>query len=135
VAKLQSPVSLARFVAHAATALLLTLPLPAYAQTVEADFRGCDGSGTCRFRVAAPHPPDQTELLVRPDGIPRPTGDAEMARRLRDRLNALLSNMIHQVKCIELHALRELDDDTFAAKVTVHGVDVALDPIILEMRK
>jgi hypothetical protein len=114
---------------------MLTLPLPAYAQSVEADFRGCDISGKCRFRVVALHSSDQTEFLVRPDGVPSPTGDAEAARRLRDRLNALLSNMIHQAKRIELHALRELDDDTFAAKVTVHGVDVASDPIILEMRK
>jgi hypothetical protein len=114
---------------------MLAAPLLAHAQSVEADFRGCDISGMCRFQVAVRLPPDQIELLVRPDGLPQPAGDADMARRLRDRLNALLSNMIHQAKRIELHDLRALDDGTFAARVTVHGVDVALDPIILDMRK
>ncbi|MEQ1880860.1 MAG: hypothetical protein ABL878_07790 [Burkholderiales bacterium] len=126
--------SIARFVAHATVGLMLAPPLLGYAQSVEADFRGCDVSGICRFRVEAPHPPGQAELLVRPEGIPQSTGDPEMALALRDRLNALLSNMIHQAKRIELHSLREIGDGTFAATVTVHGVDVALDPIIVELR-
>jgi hypothetical protein len=53
---------------------------------------------------------------------------------MRDRLNALLSDMIHQAKHIELHDLRKLNDDTFAATVTVNGANVASDPIVLELR-
>jgi hypothetical protein len=34
-----------------------------------------------------------------------------------------------------LHDLRELDDGTFAATVTVNGEDVASDPILLELRQ
>jgi len=54
---------------------------------------------------------------------------------MRNRLNALLANMIHQDKHIVLRDLRELDDGTFAAAVTVNGVDVASDPILLELQK
>lgn len=51
---------------------------------------------------------------------------------IRDRLNALLANMIHQSKRIELHDVRELEDGTFAAQVTVNGVKLGLDPMLLE---
>ena len=54
---------------------------------------------------------------------------------VRDRLNALLANMIHQAKRIVLHDLRELDDGTFAATVTVNGLAVASDPILVQLRE
>lgn len=53
---------------------------------------------------------------------------------VRDRLNALLASMIHQHKQIILHNLRELDDGTFAAAVTVNGANLASDPILVELR-
>ena len=54
---------------------------------------------------------------------------------VRDRLNALLASMIHQHKRIVLHDLRELDDGTFAATVTVNGVNLASDPILVELNE
>jgi hypothetical protein len=54
---------------------------------------------------------------------------------VRNRLNALLANMIHQAKHIVLHDLHELDDGTFAAAVLVTGVDIASDPILVELRE
>jgi len=72
---------------------------------------------------------------VRLDGISRTPRDAATRIAVRDRLNALLANMIHQSKHIVLHDLRELEDGTFAATVTVNGADVALDPILLELQK
>jgi hypothetical protein len=125
---------LIHLVARVSVLIMVTPPLPGYAQSVEAAFRGCDVSGWCRFRMDSPHPSGQTDLFLRPEGIPQPTSDQAMAIALRDRLNALLSNMIHQAKRIELHALRELDDGTYTASVTVHGVDVASDPVIAELR-
>ena len=127
-------ISFTRLIARATVLIMLALPLIACAQSVEADFRGCDLAGWCRFWIEAPHPLGQTLLHVRPEGILQPTSDREMALARRDRLNALLANMIHQAKRIELHELRELDDGTFAAKVTVHGVDVASDPLLMQLR-
>ena len=72
---------------------------------------------------------------VRPDGVVQVPGDDAVSIAVRDRLNALLANMIHQAKHIVLHDLRALDDGTFAAAVTVNGEDVASDPILLELRK
>jgi hypothetical protein len=43
--------------------------------------------------------------------------------------------MIHQHKQIVLHDLRELDDGTFAATVTVNGVNLASDPILVELHE
>jgi hypothetical protein len=54
---------------------------------------------------------------------------------LRDRLNVLLSEMIHQAKHIVLHDLHQLDDGTFTATVTVNGVDLATDPILVELNR
>jgi hypothetical protein len=71
---------------------------------------------------------------VRPDGVARMLGGASSIA-MRDRLNALLANMIHQHKRIVLHGLRELDDGTFAATVTVNGANLAADPILLELHK
>jgi len=62
-------------------------------------------------------------------------GDDIVSIAVRDRLNALLASMIHQNKRIVLHDLRELDDKTFAATVTVNGADVAADPMLLELQR
>ncbi len=67
--------------------------------------------------------------------LSRMPDDAAISIAVRDRLNALLANMIHQSKRIVLHDLRELDDGTFAATVTVNGVNVESDPILLELRE
>ncbi len=69
-------------------------------------------------------------LRVRPEGVPQISGDEDIALALRDRLNALLASMIHQHKRIELHDLRELDDGTFAATITVNGAELAADPVL-----
>lgn len=72
---------------------------------------------------------------MRPDGVSRTPGDHAIRIAMRDRLNALLANMIHQSKHIALHDLRALDDGTFAAAITINGADVASDPILLELQK
>lgn len=72
---------------------------------------------------------------MRPDGAPPAPGDDAISIAVRDRLNALLASMIHQHKRIVLHDLRELGDGTYAASVTVNGVDLASDPILLELRE
>lgn len=96
--------------------------------TVEAQFRGCESAGWCRFRVEPSPPGEETLIRVRPEGV---TGfgasDAGSAAK-RDRLNALLASMIHQHKQIRLESLRTLDDGTFAGVVIVNGADVAADP-------
>ncbi len=62
-------------------------------------------------------------------------GDEATRIAVRDRLNALLASMIHQSKHIVLHDLRELDDGTFAATVTVNGQALASDPLLVELRE
>ena len=110
-------------------------PRPGQGSPVEAEFRGCDSAGWCRFWIDALDPLAQSLLRVRPDGVSPMPGDEAIAIAVRDRLNALLSNMIHQAKHIELHDLRKLDDGTFAAAVTVNGEDLGSDPIVLELRE
>ena len=104
---------------------------PRSAAPIEAQFRGCESAGWCRFWIASP----DALLRVRPDGVLPTPGDNAIRTAVRDRLNALLASMIHQSKHIVLHDLRELDDGTFAATVTVNGADVASDPILLELQK
>ena len=100
-------------------------------QSVEAEFRGCESAGWCRFWIDSP----ASLIRVRPDGVPQtPDGDATSIAA-RNRLNALLANMIHQAKHIVLHDLHELDDGTFSATVTVTGVNLAVDPILVELRE
>jgi hypothetical protein len=94
-----------------------------------AQFRGCDTAGWCRFSLEA----DPSLRRVRPDGVVRAEDDAALAIAIRDRLNALLASMIHQHKQIELHRLRALGDGTFAATVTVNGLNVASDPMLREL--
>ena len=105
------------------------------AARVEAEFRGCESAGWCRFRINSPDSSMETTVRVRPDGVLRTSGEGAISIAVRNRLNALLSNMIHQAKHIVLHDLRELDDGTFAAAVTVTGLNLASDPILRELRE
>lgn len=100
---------------------------------VEAEFRGCESAGWCRFWIESADPLAQSLYRVRPYGAPRLNGEEPLSSALRDRLNALLSNMIHQAKHIVLYDLHELDDGTFTARVTVNGIDLASDPILREL--
>ena len=72
---------------------------------------------------------------MRPDGVLRMPVNDVVSIAVRNRLNALLANMIHQAKHIVLHDLRELGDRTFAATVTVNDLNVASDPILLNLRE
>jgi hypothetical protein len=110
-------------------------PHPGHAAPVEAQFRGCESAGWCRFWIEPLHPLAEPRRRVRPDGVSRMPGDDAISIAVRDRLNALLANMIHQSKRIVLHDLRELDDGTFAARVTVNGANLASDPILLELHE
>jgi hypothetical protein len=111
-----------------------TEPHASHAAPVEAQFRGCESAGWCWFWIESAGPSAQRLQRVRPDGVVRTHGDDALAIAVRDRLNALLASMIHQHKRIRLHDMRELDDGTFAAAVTVNGADVASDPTLLELR-
>jgi len=102
---------------------------------MEAEFRGCESAGWCRFWIESLDPLAISLYRVRPDGVSGTPGDHAIRIAMRNRLNALLANMIHQDKHIVLRDLRELDDGTFSAAVTVNGVDVASDPILLELQK
>jgi len=108
---------------------------PQIAAPAEAQFRGCDPAGWCRFWIEPRHPLAGTLQRVRPDGVSRMPGDDAISIAVRDRLNALLASMIHQSKRIVLHDLRELDDGMFAATVTVDGANLASDAILLELRE
>ena len=110
-------------------------PRPGHAAAVEAQFRGCESAGWCRFWIESLDPLAQSLHRVRPDGVARMPGDDAISIAVRDRLNAVLANMIHQSKRIVLHDLRELDDGTFAATVTVNGANLASDPILLELHE
>ncbi len=98
---------------------------------IEAEFRGCESAGWCRFRIESP----DSLVRVRPDGVLQSSDGDATSIAVRNRLNALLSNMIHQAKHIVLHDLHELDDGTFTATVTVTGVNLAVDPILVELRE
>jgi len=130
--------------ASAALLVFLAAPLTSRAESpalrpnpepMEAEFRGCESAGWCRFWIESLDPLAISLYRVRPDGVSGTPGDHAIRIAMRNRLNALLANMIHQDKHIVLRDLRELDDGTFAAAVTVNGVDVASDPILLELQK
>jgi hypothetical protein len=109
-------------------------PHTGHAAPVEAEFRGCESAGWCRFWIEPLDPLAESLHRVRPDGVSRMPRDEAISMAMRNRLNALLANMIHQSKHIVLHDLRKLDDGTFAATVTVNGVNLASDPILVELR-
>jgi hypothetical protein len=109
-------------------------PRASHTESVEAQYRGCESAGWCRFWIRPLDPLAQSLHRVRPDGISRMPANDVISVAVRDRLNALLASMIHQHKQIILHDLRELDDGTFAAAVTVNGANLASDPILVELR-
>jgi hypothetical protein len=113
----------------------LPTPRASHTEPVEAQYRGCELAGWCRFWIEVMDPSSESLHRVRPDGVLRMPGDGTISIAVRDRLNALLASMIHQHKQIVLHDLRELDDGTFAATVTVNGAKLTSDPILLELRE
>lgn len=119
-------VPLKRLAVHIATLGVLLTPTTHASEPTEAQFRGCDSGGWCRFRVEPSPPGEESLIRVRPDGVTGFEGAGAVAKR--DRLNALLASMIHQHKQIRLESLRTLSDGTFAATVIVNGLDVAADP-------
>jgi len=108
-------------------------PQTGHAEPVEAQFRGCESAGWCRFWTEPMRASEESMHRVRPDGVARMSGNDAISIAIRDRLNALLASMIHQNKRIVLHDLRKLDDGTFAATVTVNDANLASDPILLEL--
>jgi hypothetical protein len=110
-------------------------PHPGHAAPVEAQFRGCESAGWCRFWIELPDPLAESLYRVRPDGVSRMPGGDSISIAVRDRLNTLLASMIHQSKRIVLHDLRALGDGTFAATVTVNEANLASDPILVELRE
>jgi hypothetical protein len=103
-------------------------------EPLEARFRGCEPAGWCRFWIESLDPLAQSLHRVRPNGIPDMPAGEPLAQAMSRRLDALLSNMIHQNKDIRLQGLRSRRDGAFTAVVTVNGEDVASDPIIRELR-
>ncbi len=100
---------------------------------VLAKFRGCETARTCRFWIESSIPLNESLHVVRPNGVSTgKEGDAS-ALAVRDRLNFLLSDMIHQHKRIELQDLRELDDGAYAATIKVNGMDLSADPILKDL--
>jgi hypothetical protein len=107
--------------------------LAADAVTVEAEFRGCPSARECRFWAASLESKKERFLRVRPDGGFSDLHDTATAFAVRNRLNALMSNMIHQYKRIELRDLRSLGDGMFAATIIVDGMELRADPVLLDL--
>jgi hypothetical protein len=99
----------------------------------DVQFRGCDTVGWCRFWIDSTGAAESM-VRVRPDGVLRMSGDDALSIAVRNRLNALLSDMIHQAKHIDLNDLRKLADGTYSATVTVTGVALASDSVLVELR-
>jgi hypothetical protein len=60
---------------------------------VLAEFRGCESSRTCRFRIESSTPSTESLHVVRPNGVSTGTGNDATAIVVRNRLNALMSNI------------------------------------------
>ena len=105
-----------------------------HAGPVEAQFRGCQSVGWCHFWIDSLSGTPPSLYRVYPDGVPR-RSDETYSTAVRDRLNALLVNMIHQYKRIELRGLRSVGEGLFSAIIIVDGNDVASDPIVLELQE
>ena len=111
-------------------------PIPSdvsYSIPVPAEFRGCKSARKCRFRILSSTSLTESLLVVQPDGVSagRDGGATDLA--VRNRLNALMSNMIHQHKRIELQDLRKLDDGIYGATVKVNGMELSADPILKDL--
>jgi hypothetical protein len=96
---------------------------------VTAEFRGCESARMCRFRIES----SELTYAVRPNGVLVEKDTDAKAVAVRNRLNSLMSNMIHQHKRIALLDLRKLDDGTYVATITVNGMDVSEDPILNDL--
>lgn len=105
----------------------------AHAGPVEAQFRGCQSAGWCHFWIDSLSGTPPSLYRVYPEGVTR-SSDETCSTAVRDRLNALLVNMIHQYKRIELRDLRSVGEGLFSATIIVDGNDVASDPILLELQ-
>ena len=117
-----------RLLVGAALALSAGLTVSAQSDAVgmEAQFRGCDAAGWCLFSLEG-----SRELYrVRPDGIAQVPRNSARSIAVRDRLNGLLSSMIHQHKRIVLHGLRDAGDGMYTATVIVNEADVAQDEVL-----
>lgn len=103
---------------------------PVIAEPLQADFRGCESAGWCKFRIESLDPLAKSLYRVYPDGVVQTPGNAETSIAIRDRLNALLASMVHQHKRIVLYDLRECGDGAYAAIVTVNEANVAEDLLL-----
>ncbi len=106
---------------------------PESGEPLHVQFRGCDRRGACRFEFESPEPSAPSLRCVYPDGVPRVHKENVASVVIRDRLNALLAGMIHQHKRIELWHFRKIENGMFAAVVTVNGVNIATDPMLIEL--
>jgi hypothetical protein len=102
--------------------------------SVNAEFRGCESTGWCRFWIESRDRTQEAIYRVYPDGVARMPAGNPGSVAIRDRLNTLLASMIHQSKRIVLRDLRELGDGTFAATITVNEMNVSSDPVLLELQ-
>lgn len=100
---------------------------------VPAEFRGCESAQTCRFQIESSIPLTESIYVVLPNGVLAGMDKDARGIAVRNRLNFLLSNMIHQHKRIELEDLRKLENGTYAATVKVNGMDVRADPILKDL--
>ena len=100
---------------------------------LQAQFRGCESAGWCKFWIESLDPMASSLYRVYPDGVAQWPDDVAKSVAVRDRLNALLASMVHQHKRIVLHGFRQVGDDVYSAIVTVNGTNIATDPIVLEL--
>ena len=101
----------------------------------DARFRGCVAAGWCTFWIESLDPFADSLYRVYPQGVSLSTDDKHRLIALRDRLNALLSSMVHQHKRIVLYDLREVGDGRYAAVITVNEADIALDPVVRAIQR
>lgn len=73
-----------------------------YLAAVSAEFRGGESAYSCRFWIASSPSMVESLFVVRPNGLSIETRGEAIAIAVRNRLNSLLSNMIHQHKRIAL---------------------------------
>ena len=95
---------------------------------MQARFRGCQSYGWCSFWIESRDPQATSLYRVYPAGVEYAANDSAAA--VRNRLNALLSSMVHQHKRIVLYEFRQVEAGSYTAIVTVNEEDVAMDPVI-----
>ena len=100
---------------------------------VPAEFRGCESARKCRFRILSSTSLTESLLIVQPDGVSAGRDGSATDLAVRNRLNALMSSMIHQHKPIDLQDLRKLDDGIYGATVKVNGMELSADPTLKDL--